>query len=123
MIEKVIEIDGKKVKFRSSAAVTRKYRVMFGRDIFKDMKFLMDSIGAQTNPDQSTLDNVSLEIFENVSFVMAKQADPENVPDDPDEWLEQFGLFSIYMILPEIVDLWSLSNAGDSVPVKKVGGR
>ncbi len=40
---------------------------------------------------------------------MAKHADPENVPDDPDEWLEQFNVFSIYQIPLELMDLWGLN--------------
>ena len=39
---------------------------------------------------------------------MAKHADPENVPDDPYEWLEQFNVFLIYQILPELMELWGL---------------
>ena len=42
---------------------------------------------------------------------MAKHADPENVPADPDEWLEQFSTFSIYEVLPKLVDLWGMNVA------------
>ena len=34
---KVIEIDGKQVAFKASAAIPRIYRVRYGRDIFKDL--------------------------------------------------------------------------------------
>ena len=34
---KIIEIDGKKVPFKASAAIPRLYRVKYGRDIFKDL--------------------------------------------------------------------------------------
>ena len=34
MVEKTIEISGKEVKFRSSAAVPRLYRAKFKRDMF-----------------------------------------------------------------------------------------
>ena len=40
---------------------------------------------------------------------MAKHADPDNVPDDPDEWLEQFNVFSIYEVLPQFIELWGLN--------------
>ena len=50
-----------------------------------------------------------LEMFENVAFVMAKHADPKQ-PDNPDEWLEQFDTFSIYVVLPQILELWRLDN-------------
>lgn len=37
---------------------------------------------------------------------MALHADPENTPKTIDEWLDQFEMFSIYEILPQILDLW-----------------
>ena len=40
---------------------------------------------------------------------MAKHADPENVPDNPDDWLEQFNTFSIYEILPQLFELWGMN--------------
>ena len=40
---------------------------------------------------------------------MAKHADLQGVPDTPDEWLEQFGTYSIYQVLPEIIELWGLN--------------
>lgn len=49
---------------------------------------------------------------------MAKHADPEGVPDDPDEWLEQFNVFSIYQILPELMKLWGM-NLETQVESKK----
>ena len=46
-------------------------------------------------------------------YIMAKHAD-SNVPDNPDDFLEQFNTFSIYEILPQLIELWGLehSNAG-----------
>ena len=51
------------------------------------------------------------EVFENIAFIMAKHADPENVPDNPDDFLEQFNTFSIYEILPQLIELWGLNTA------------
>ncbi len=45
-------------------------------------------------------------------------ADPQGVPDTPDEWLDQFGTFSIYQVLPEIIELWGL-NVQTQVESKK----
>ena len=36
-ITKKIEIDGKEVLFRASAAIPRLYRIKFRRDIYKDL--------------------------------------------------------------------------------------
>ena len=48
---------------------------------------------------------------------MAKHADP-SIPDTPEEWLDGFGTFSIYQVLPEIIDLWGL-NLQTDVEAKK----
>jgi hypothetical protein len=48
---------------------------------------------------------------------MAKHADP-TVPDNPEDWLEQFNTFSIYQVLPELIDLWGL-NVETEVEAKK----
>ena len=47
----------------------------------------------------------SLEIFENVAYIMAYHAD-NNIPPTIEDWLDQFDMFSIYEILPEILKLW-----------------
>lgn len=49
---------------------------------------------------------------------MAKHADPAGVPSEPDEWLEQFNTFSIYQILPQLIELWGL-NVQTQVDAKK----
>lgn len=109
MIVKEIEIDSKKVKFRASATVPRLYRRFFGRDIFKDMQSLSKKADeAEKDGKQFEIDD--LEMFENVAFVMAKHADPSQ-PDNADDWLEQFDTFSIYQVLPQILELWRLDNA------------
>ena len=50
--------------------------------------------------------------------MMAKHADPDSVPASPDEWLEQFNTFSIYEILPQLIELWGL-NIETQVESKK----
>ena len=59
----------------------------------------------------------SLEVFENIAYIMAKHADAA-IPASPDEWLEQFNTFSIYEILPQLIDLWGL-NVETQVKSKK----
>lgn len=116
-VTKTIEVDGISVTFRASAAVPRLYRLKFGRDIYKDLRSLEKSVG-DGDADSSTLDTFSLELFENIAFIMAYHADPKNTPHEPDEWLEQFNTFSIYQILPEIINLWGL-NVQQQVDSKK----
>ena len=65
----------------------------------------------------SHLDMFSLEMFENIAYIMAKHADP-SIPDSPEEWLDGFNTFSIYQVLPEIIKLWGL-NVQTTVASKK----
>ncbi len=116
-IKKTITIDGLEVPFKASAAVPRIYRLKFGRDIYKDLAILKKSVH-DGDTENSELDIESLEMFENIAYIMAKHADPENVPDDPDEWLENFNAFSIYEISPKLFELWGL-NVETQVESKK----
>ena len=107
-ITKTITIDGINVPFKASATVPRLYRAKFRKDIFKDFAALKTSMDESDEAD-SGLGIESLEVFEQISWVMAKHADPEGVPDSPDEWLEQFNVFSIYQILPQLFELWGMN--------------
>lgn len=115
-IVKNIDIDGKQVAFKASAAIPRIYRLKFQRDIYKDLRILEKSIGAE-DENSSNLDLFSLEMFENIAFVMAKHADP-SIPNTPEEWLDGFNTFSIYQVLPQLIELWGL-NVKTDVEAKK----
>ena len=115
-IQKNIIIDGIDVPFNASAAVPRLYRLKFRRDIYQDFAALQKSVGENTE-ESSALDIESLEVFENIAYIMAKHADAA-IPASPDEWLEQFNTFSIYEILPQLINLWGL-NVETQVQSKK----
>ena len=111
-ITKKIEIDGVEVAFKASAAIPRIYRLKFFRDIYKDIALLEKSI-SQADPENSGLDTFSLEMFENIAYIMAKHADA-NIPDTVEEWLDQFNTFSIYQVLPQLIELWGLNLRTDA---------
>ena len=113
---KNIKIDGKQVAFKASAAIPRIYRMKFQRDIYKDLKALEKSIG-DNSEESPNLDMFSLEMFENIAFVMAKHADA-SIPNTPEEWLDGFNTFSIYQVLPQLIELWGL-NVQTDVEAKK----
>ena len=108
---KNVEIDGKQVPFKASAAIPRIYRIKFGRDIYKDLSSLEKAVG-DGDEASSNLDLFSLEMFENIAYVMAKHADPA-IPDTAEEWLDEFNTFSIYQVLPSIIELWGLNTQTD----------
>lgn len=109
---KEVIIDGRPVKFRASAGIPRMYRIRFGRDIIVDLNRLMQRM--QSEDDFDALD---LTVFEDIAYIMARHADP-STPDTPEEWLDQFETFSVYMVLPEILGLWA-ENLATLVDTKK----
>ena len=118
MQEKTVLVSGKEVRFRSSAAVPRLYRIKFKRDIFKDLSKLEKSYKEKTD-DGEDLQIEDLEIFENVAYIMAFHADP-TIPGTIEEWLDEFEMFSIYQVLPEILELWG-ANLVTDIESKKNG--
>jgi hypothetical protein len=133
-MRKDIEIDGKVCHFKTSAAVPRIYRIKFGRDLFVDMDRLMSEFEIQDRKQsegkakaeaegreyvpESALGINSLEMFENIAYVMHKHGDSDQ-PNDIDEWLEQFETFDIYTILPDIFEMWKMENLTTSNAKKK----
>lgn len=118
-IKKNITIDGIEVPFKASAAVPRLYRLKFRRDIYKDFSALKTEV-TEGDESKSEIGIESLEVFENIAYIMAKHADPENVPDNPDDFLEQFNTFSIYEILPQLIELWGLNTATQVASKKNI---
>lgn len=126
-MEKIIKVGDKEVKMRASALVPRLYRFKFGRDMIADMNKLKRAYQKAADlPEDATeeekqdaqLTVLDLTIFENTAFIMAKHADPDQ-PNNPDEWLDQYEMFSIYEVLPQILELWALSNVTTSKSKKK----
>ena len=111
MLEKTVTVGDREVKFRSSASVPRLYRIKFKRDIFKDLTKLEKAYSRKTD-DGDDMQIEDLEIFENVAYIMALHADP-SIPPTIDEWLDQFEMFSIYEVLPEILELWGTNLITD----------
>lgn len=127
-MEKVIEIDGKEVGLKATALTPRIYRHRIGRDMVSDMAKLRKAYNkALSMPEEATeeekreaeLSVIDLEIFENAAWVMARQYDPENTAKTPEEWLDGFQTFSIYTVMPVILELWALNNVTTSQPKKK----
>ena len=127
-MEKIISVGGKDVRMRASALIPRLYRYKFRRDMIADMRQLEKDFKKATNlPENATEEEIKdaelsvldLTIFENVAWLMIRNAG-EDVPDDPDEWLDTIdGVFSVYELLPQILDMWEANLATTSVPRKK----
>ena len=108
-MEKSLTIDGKQVRFKSTAGTLRRYRNQFRKDFFADVMKLYPLMQLQekgidiNNLDYQTLQNLDFSVFENIMWALAKTAD-DSIPD-PDTWFDQFDEFPIMDVLPGVQDL------------------
>lgn len=114
---KTVEIDGKQVQLKASAAIPRMYRMKFRRDILEDIREIEK---ATQKSDEAPIPVRLLEAFENMTYLMAKHADPQQVPQNTvEEWLDTFDTFSIYVIFPAVMELWESNMATLQTSKKK----
>ncbi|MGI6074733.1 MAG: hypothetical protein ACOYEA_08880 [Fermentimonas sp.] len=100
-MEKILTIDGRQVKFKSTGAFLLRYKAQFGRDAIQDILRLQSAID---NKGQiKNIDTLDLEVFYNLIWTLAKTADPSIPP--PLEWLDEFSEFPLMDILPEVMDM------------------
>ena len=147
-MEKKAIIGGKEIAFRATALTPRLYRHITGRDLMRDMRQLGDAMKkalkarkvkdpgpAPEEPSaeydaalkeyeqaraDASLDVVDLEVFEDIAFVMAKQAAGEDFPATADEWLDSLdGVFSVFEVFPVLNDLWTANTLTTATPKKK----
>lgn len=110
-MEKIIKIDGKDVKFKSTGATPIKYKKQFGRDFFSDI-FKMSSLsGDLNNKKKSTnkIEDLDMDVFYNICWVLAKGAN--DIPP-LEEWLETFDTFPVVDIIDELSELLISSIRG-----------
>lgn len=106
------------VPLKATANIPRMYRIWFRRDIIQDMQELKKAAEkAEKEGKEYSIENLS--IFENVAYCMARLADLDNTPHTIDEWLDQFSTFSIYEVLPQILELWEMNLETRSKAKKK----
>ena len=108
-MKRTINIEGKDITFIATARTPLLYKQLIGKDLFVELNRLQE--------DQSN----TLEVFGNLAYVMAKQADP--TIGDMEEWFDNFGMFSIYTALPQLSDMWAVEMTATAVPKKKASKR
>lgn len=127
-MERTVTVGGKEMKMRASALIPRLYRFKFKRDMVADMRQLQRAYAKATALPENATDAeredaqfsaADLTIFEDVAYIMAKHGG-NDLPDSPEEWLDSIdGVFSIYEILPVILELWGANTETTSIPKKK----
>ncbi len=127
-MERTVQIDGRPMRLRASALIPRLYRFKFGHDMMADMAKLtraykrladLPQDATEEQKEEAQLEVAELTIFENVAYLMAKHAG-EPVPDTPEAWLDGMdGIFSVYEVLPVILELWGYNMQTTAIPKKK----
>lgn len=103
-MEKTIEIDGKKICFKATAATPLRYKSQFGKDFFVDIMKLSSLDGLNSKKiNIEKIEKLDFEVFYNIIWVLAKTAD-KKIPD-PITWLDGFDEFPLFEIIPELQDL------------------
>lgn len=105
-METTIRIDGQDVRFKSTAVVPLLYRRQFNRDLFRDIRTVSAAMSGR-DASSTDLPIQALATFESLAYIMAKHAEPDTVPDSPEEWLDGFSMMPVFAVFPVILDLWS----------------
>ncbi|OLN21907.1 hypothetical protein BTO30_12475 [Domibacillus antri] len=110
-MEKTLTIDGKEVRFKSTAATALRYKAQFRKDYLTDIIKLssLEKLG-NLNRDSVTsddLEGIDFEVMYNIAWVLAKTADP-NI-SDPITWLDGFEEFPLMDIIPELTEMVTAS--------------
>ncbi len=100
-MEKILTIDGRQVKFKSTGAFLLRYKAQFGRDAIQDIFKLQGAIDSKNQI--KNIDALDLEVFYDLVWTLAKTADPGIPP--PMEWLDEFSEFPLIDILPQVMSL------------------
>ena len=117
-MDRIIRIEDRDIKFRATARTPRLYRALIGRDMIIDMNKLKKAYEKRKNEGED-IDIANLQIFEDTAYIMARHANPDMPEKTADEWLDTFNMFSIYEVLPHILELWALNTKQTSVSKKK----
>ncbi|GGA56417.1 hypothetical protein GCM10007416_32010 [Kroppenstedtia guangzhouensis] len=106
-MEKTLTIDGKEVRFKSTAATPLRFKAQFGKDFFSEIIKMgaLEKLGElkpeEIKPDD--LQGLDFEVFYNIAWTMAKTADPK-IPD-PITWLDGFDEFPMIEVIPALQDM------------------
>lgn len=116
-MEKILNIDGRDIKFKSTGAFLLRYKMQFRRDALIDIYKMQNAVetveevvvndtGEGSIVEKYVLKDVDafdLEVFYNLVWTLAKTADASIKP--PMEWLDGFEEFPMYEIIGELYEM------------------
>lgn len=122
-MEKILTIDGRQVRFKSTGAFLLRYKMQFNKDALQDIVKLQYAVRETEDENGnkkyviSNIDYLDFEVFYNLIWTLAKTAD-STIPT-PLEWLDEFDEFPLMDILPELIDMIFNSVSATAKPKKK----
>lgn len=145
-MEKTVQIDGKPVRLLATAALPRRFRAAFGKDFYGELAAIEKSSKAITRESEAAerlddpnkkaeildelesrenaLNAQSLELIENLAHLMARSADPDNIPANVEDWLDGIqDPLAIADIAQDVLYLYSANAQTTAKPKKKNGRR
>ena len=119
-MEKILEIEeGRSCNFKASALSPIQYNRLFkGRDFLRDIEAMAEKAEEMKDEDRVSMSGENYEQFARMAYLFAYQGlapTPVQTKEqkkflkdypDPWTWIDTFNTFSIYQLLPEIIELW-----------------
>ena len=115
-MEKMIEIDGKKVGFKATGGLPYRYKAQFNREILADLLEYEKCISARAKSKLKSgnsekveakdidITKLNIETLYNLLWTMAKTYDKSIPP--PLDWLDGFDVFPVFEIWTELQDIF-----------------
>jgi hypothetical protein len=118
-MEKILTIDGRQVRFKSTAALPLRYKAQFGRELLADASAVLkcwhpgqeesEPGKGDSKPGYFSAD-LDISLVYNVIWALAKTADPSIKP--PMEWFDDFDALPIFDWFADLSDLMLESFKG-----------
>ena len=107
-MERMIEIDNKQVRLKSTAGTPKRFKAQFRKDYFAELIKLSTLFEGLDDGDinslsYDSLDKLDMDIMYDIIWILAKTAD-NSIPE-PLTWLDTFDSFPFVEIFNEIQDL------------------
>lgn len=108
-MERTVNIDGRDYRLVANGLTPRKYRELFGKEVFLGMQSAINESG-------QILDS---EVFENLAFCMAVQGD--SMPEKTiEEWLYKLNNpMAVIEVASDIMDMWVAETKTTSIGKKE----
>lgn len=105
---KTVTIAGIPVELKATGSTLLKYRNWFGRDLIDDFKAVTKEFASD-----GSVSGEAFDIVAKLTYTMAKQAD-KSIPNDLEEWLDQFETFPISDFAADVVTFWASTLQSNS---------